>query len=59
MTSSPCFQLTGVATLWASVSWSESITRRISSKLRPVVCGYVIVRRTFFFGSMTKTVRTV
>ena len=36
MTSSPCFQFTGVATRWASVSCSESITRRISSKLRPV-----------------------
>ena len=37
ITSSPCFQFTGVATLWLSVSCSESITRRISSKLRPVL----------------------
>jgi len=59
MTSSPCFQLTGVATRCLSVSCSESITRRISSKLRPVVCGYVIISRTFFCGSITKTVRTV
>ena len=39
ITSSPGFQLTGVATLWAAVSWSESITRRTSSKFRPVVIG--------------------
>src|SRR5262249_39049580 len=39
ITSSPCFQFTGVATLYCSVSWRESITRRISSKFRPVVCG--------------------
>src|SRR5439155_1721283 len=59
ITSSPCFQFTGVATRCASVGWSESITRRISSKFRPVVCGYVIIRRIFFLGSMTNTVRTV
>ena len=35
MTSSPCFQFTGVATLCLAVSCSESITRRTSSKLRP------------------------
>ena len=29
----------GVATLWLSVSCSESITRRISLKLRPVLAG--------------------
>ena len=39
ITSSPCFQFTGVATLCYAVSWSESITRRTSSKLRPVVMG--------------------
>ena len=39
ITSSPCFQLTGVATLCPAVSWSESITRSTSSKLRPVVIG--------------------
>ena len=36
ITSSPCFQFTGVATLCFAVSCSESITRSISSKLRPV-----------------------
>ena len=35
-TSSPCFQLAGVATLCFAISWSESITRNTSSKLRPV-----------------------
>src|SRR5579871_4695129 len=54
MTSWPSFQLTGVATEYLSVSCSESTTRRISSKLRPVLAGYVMVRRTFLFGSMTK-----
>src|SRR5206468_3210362 len=39
ITSSPCFQFTGVATLCFAVSWSESITRRTSSKFRPVVIG--------------------
>src|SRR5712692_626730 len=39
MTSSPCFQLAGVATLCFAVSCMESRTRRISSKLRPVVVG--------------------
>ena len=39
MTSSPCFQLAGVATLWLAVSCSESMTRSTSSKLRPVVIG--------------------
>src|SRR5215469_58759 len=35
ITSSPCFQFTGVATLWLAVSWTESMTRSTSSKLRP------------------------
>ena len=35
MTSSPCFQFAGVATLCLAVSCMESRTRRISSKLRP------------------------
>src|SRR5690348_7636866 len=35
MTSSPCFQLAGVATLCVAVSCIESRARRISSKLRP------------------------
>src|SRR5258706_2383281 len=39
MTSSPGFQLTGVATLCVAVSCSESITRSTSSKFRPVVIG--------------------
>jgi PAP2 superfamily protein len=39
MTSSPCCQLTGVETLCLAVSWRESMTRRTSSKLRPVVMG--------------------
>ena len=48
-----------VATLYLSVSCSESMTRRISSKLRPVLAGYVMVRRIFLFGSITNTERTV
>src|SRR5690554_1009395 len=59
MQSSPSSQLTGVATLWLSVNCSESMTRRISLKLRPVLAGYVSVRRTFLFGSMMNTERTV
>jgi len=39
MTSSPGFQLTGVATFSRAVSCSESSTRTISSKLRPVLIG--------------------
>jgi len=39
ITSSPFFQLTGVATLCVAVNCSESITRSTSSKLRPVVIG--------------------
>ena len=39
MTSSPRFQFTGVATLCLAVNYNESITRRTSSKLRPVVIG--------------------
>ncbi len=39
ITSSPCFQSAGVATLCFAFSCMESITRRISSKLRPVVIG--------------------
>jgi hypothetical protein len=48
-----------VATLWLSVSCSESINRKISSKLRPVLAGYVITSRIFLAGSMTKSERTV
>ena len=39
ITSSPCFQFTGVETLNLAVSWSESSTRSTSSKFRPVVIG--------------------
>ena len=39
ITSSPSCQFTGVDTLCFAVSWSESITRRTSSKFRPVVIG--------------------
>ena len=37
MTSSPAFQSAPVETLWPAVSCSESMTRRISWKLRPVL----------------------
>src|SRR6185369_13905832 len=53
MQSSPSFQLTGVATLYLAVSCSESITRSISSKFRPVLAGYVIVNLTFLSGPTT------
>ena len=47
-TSSPRCQFTGVATLWVAVSCRESITRRTSSKFRPVVMGYPLrEKRTF------------
>ncbi|MDT4885601.1 hypothetical protein FQZ97_1218500 [compost metagenome] len=39
ITSSPSSQFTGVATLWLSVNCRESMTRRISLKLRPVLAG--------------------
>ena len=39
ITSSPSFQLTGVATLYFDVNCNESITRKISSKLRPQLAG--------------------
>src|SRR5574341_1813469 len=41
MQSCPGFQSAGVATLYLAVSWSDSTTRKISSKLRPVDAGYV------------------
>src|ERR1700730_16520108 len=43
ITSSPFFQFTGVATLCLAVSCMESSTRRISSKLRPVLIGELCV----------------
>src|SRR5437870_5764292 len=52
MQSPPSFQFAGVATLCAAVNWIESITRRISSKLRPVVIGYVIINLIFLSGPM-------
>ena len=39
MTSSPDFQLAGIATLCLAVSCRESMTRSTSSKFRPVVIG--------------------
>src|SRR5437762_2575651 len=39
ITSWPCFQFTGVATLCLVVSWQESRSRSTSSKLRPVAIG--------------------
>src|SRR5215467_4646761 len=59
ITSSPCFQFTGVATLCFAVSWSESITRSTSSKFRPVVIGYTRISLIFLSGPITKTLRTV
>ena len=59
ITSPPCCQFTGVATLCFAVNWSESITRRTSSKFRPVVIGYTRINFTFLSGPTTKTLRTV
>src|SRR6476620_7432316 len=47
ITSSPSFQFTGVATLYFAVSCRESMTRRISAKLRPVIAGSVIINLIF------------
>ena len=41
------------------VSCSESITRRISSKFRPVLAGYVIISLIFLSGPMMNTLCTV
>src|SRR3974377_1638980 len=59
ITSSPCFQFTGVATLCFAVNCSESITRNTSSKLRPVVIGYTMMSLIFLSGPTTNTLRTV
>src|SRR5262249_43980670 len=59
ITSSPCFQLTGVDTLWVAVSWSESSTRRTSSKFRPVDIGYTMISLIFLSGPTMNTLRTV
>ena len=59
MTSSPCFQLTGVATLCFAVSWQESRSRSTSSKFRPVLIGYVSIALTFLSGPTMNTERTV
>lgn len=49
------FQSTGVATFLPAVSWSESTTRKISSKLRPVVAGYRSDSFSLFSGPMMNT----
>src|ERR1700730_6550293 len=59
MTSSPCFQFTGVATLCLAVSWQESRSRSTSSKLRPVLIGEGSIALTLFFRPITDTERTV
>jgi alkyl hydroperoxide reductase subunit AhpC len=53
ITSSPGFQFAGVVSLCFAVSWSESMTRRISSKLRPAVMGYDRTSLIFLSGPMT------
>src|SRR5215472_17875617 len=53
MTSSPGFQLAGVETWCLAVSWSESSTRRISSKLRPVLIGSMSISLIFLSGPTT------
>src|SRR6516225_8462984 len=45
ITSSPCCQFTGVATLCFAVSWRESMTRNTSSKFLPVALGLLDVVR--------------
>src|SRR5207244_6132665 len=57
ITSSPCRQFTGVATLCFAVSCSESITRSTSWKLRPVVIGEAGSSLTFLSGPPTQTLR--
>src|SRR6185369_6760571 len=59
ITSSPCFQFTGVATFFVAVRRHESSSRRISSKLRPVLIGYVSIALIFLSGPMMKTERAV
>src|SRR6266700_3177929 len=58
-TSSPGFQFTGVETWCLAVSCNESRTRITSSKLRPVLIGYISCSLIFLSGPMTNTVRTV
>src|ERR1700745_2539316 len=58
ITSSPCFQFAGVATLCFAVNCIESSTRMISSKLRPVVIGYASVSLMRLSGPITNTVLT-
>src|SRR5207302_7830541 len=59
ITSSPCCQFTGVDTLCFAVSCSESITRRTSSKLRPVVIGLTRISLIFLSGRPRQTLRSV
>ena len=59
MTSSPGFQFAGVDTWCLAVSCKESRIRTTSSKLRPVLMGYMSCSLIFLSGPMTNTVRTV
>src|SRR5581483_1640353 len=59
ITSLPGFQFTGVATLCLAVSWQESRSRSTSSKLRPVLIGYVSMALIRLSGPITNTERTV
>ena len=59
MTSSPFCQFAGVPTLCFSVSWQESSTRSSSSKLRPVLLGYLRLIFTFLSGPRRYPVLTV
>mmetsp|Transcript_30353 Transcript_30353/g.85766 ORF Transcript_30353/g.85766 Transcript_30353/m.85766 type:complete len:219 (-) Transcript_30353:449-1105(-) len=54
---SPGVQFAGVATLCLAVICKESITRRISTKFRPVVAGYRMESLSFLSGPMMKTAR--
>src|SRR4029078_3293706 len=51
ITSCPGCQSAGVASWWAAVSWSESSTRRISPKCRPVLAGEGIERFIVLSGT--------
>jgi hypothetical protein len=50
ITSWPGRQFTGVATECFAVSWHESNKRSTSSKLRPVLMGYVSIALIFLSG---------
>jgi hypothetical protein len=55
----PGRQSAGVARFCFALSCSASITRRISSKLRPALIGYTRISLTFLSGPITNTLRTV